>query len=382
MSSIGHDESLRERLAALRARADRHPAGTIDCYVGTPCDPVPQIVDDAVMASIAQSGPYPMSPGSIAYRDAASRWITRRFSVDIGRDGVAACVGTKEFVASLPRFLRAAQLVGAERDTVLLPSIAYPTYAVGAQLAGMRAVAVPLDDDWLLDLDVLDPDDVARAAVLWLNVPGNPTASVAPREHFETVAAWGRAHDVLVVSDECYVEFADAPHSIVETGLEGVLALHSLSKRSNFAGMRAGFYAGDPNIVARLVDVRREAGLIVPTPVQAATIAALDDDAHVQIQAQCYVDRRTFVLERLAAHGIVHCGGAMPMYLWLRESDAGRDRSGLDLAERFADAGWLLAPGSTFGAAGSPYARLALVQPDDRLHEALDRFDQLAARNP
>lgn len=372
MSGVGPGAELAQRLAALRTTAEAHPEGVVDCNIGTPCDPVPAFVTAAVTDAVAASGPYPLSAGSVALRDAARAWIDRRFGVACAPNEVAACVGTKEFVASLPHLLRAGGIVGGERDTVLFPEIAYPTYAVGAQLAGMRAVPVPLGPDWLLDLDAIDPGDAARAAVLWMNVPGNPTAATADAAHFQAVAEWGRAHGVLVVSDECYVEFAPDAHTIAEAGTTGVLALHSLSKRSNFAGMRCGFYAGDADVVAALVAIRREAGLIVATPAQAATIAALGDDAHVREQHARYERRRATVLARLAPHGIEHCGGSMPMYLWLRATDG----DGFDLAQRCASAGWLIAPGATFGEAGTPYARIALVQPDEVLHAVLDRFDR------
>ncbi len=379
MSVLGAPTALRATLDELRTLATAHPDGLIDCNLGTPCDPVPEFVTEAVRASVAKSGPYPLSIGSVEYRNAARAWVTRRFGVELGIEHVAACIGTKEFVASLPRWLRLLQRdVGGDtrssaRDTVLYPSVSYPTYAVGAQLAGCRAVPVPLDTRWLLDFDAIDTSDANRALVLWLNVPGNPTGAIAGLEYLERAAAWGREHGVLVVSDECYVEFARDAHSIVEVATHGVLALHSLSKRSNFAGMRTGFYAGDAKLVAQLSEIRREAGLIVATPVQAGAIAALGDDDHVRAQHVRYEQRREFVLARLAHHGLHHVGGPMPFYLWLRSDDAVSD--GLAIAMRCARAGWLIAPGETFGVAGTPFARIALVQSDETLRRALERFD-------
>ncbi len=358
-------------LDGLRELAARHPGGVIDCMLGTPCDAVPAFVTAAVRDAVAQSGPYPMSPGAPRLRGAAGDWINQRFATDISVEQVAACIGTKEFVASVA--LHLGLLGESSRDTVLYPSVAYPTYAVGAMFAGCRAVAVPVDDNWLLDLDAIDPDDVRRARLLWLNVPGNPTGSTADLAHFERVAEWGRRHGVVVVSDECYVDFAPEPHSILEAGSEGVLAIFSLSKRSNFAGMRAGFYAGDSQIVAGLIALRREAGMMLPTPIQAAAAAALGDHNHVQTQCKIYERRRSLCLDRLATHGIRHRGGAMPMYLWLR-SDS-NEVSGFELAEQFARAGWLVAPGAMFGSAGNDFVRIALVQPDGVLETALNRFD-------
>ena len=385
---IGAPADVRSRVEAIRAIASANPDGLIDCNLGTPCDPVPEFVRDAVAEAVAASGPYPLSAGSPAYRDAAARWIQRRLKVAIDASAIGACIGTKEFVASLPQFLGILErdtpgpIHGVVRDTVLYPEISYPTYAVGAQLAGCRAVPVHMNADWQLDLSSISADDRERALLLWINVPGNPTSATANGEVLADAAAWGREHGVLVASDECYVEFAPDAHTILENGQEGVLALHSLSKRSNFAGMRTGFYAGDATLVRKLIDLRREAGLIVPTPVQAGAVVALDDDAHVAVQCRRYEQRRVFTLQRLAAHGIEHAGGPMPFYLWLRANDAAMQRlgvrDGFDLATRFAEVGWLTAPGATFGTAGTPYTRIALVQPDDILLTALDRFD---ARN-
>ncbi len=365
--------TVRERIAAIASLANGHPDGVIDCNLGTPCDPVPSFVADAVRDAVALSGPYPLSAGSLAYREAAVRWSNATFGTSIDTANAGACVGTKEFVASIAAHLGATQ--GGDRDTILYPAVSYPTYAVGASFAGCRAVPVAFDDQWLMDFDSIDPHDAQRARILWLNIPGNPTGSVAGLDHLAKAAQWGRSHGVIVISDECYVEYAPEAHSILETGTDGVLALHSLSKRSNFAGMRCGFYLGDQEIVRPLIDLRREAGLIVPTVVQAAAISALGDDVHVREQHERYRHRRDFVLARLALHGIHHVGGPMPFYLWLRHDDPAI--GGFELAEYFARAGWLIAPGATFGAAGEPFARIALVQPDEVLHRALDRFDNV-----
>ncbi len=357
---------VRERVGALRATAQSHPNGIIDCNVGTPCDPVPDFVADAVARSVPLSGPYPLSVGSVEYRDAARAWIARCFGVDLARDSVAACVGTKEFVATLPHLLGLVDERFAARDTVLHPAVAYPTYAFGARYAGCRAVEVPLTAAWKLDLDAIDDRDADRARVLWINTPANPTGAVDSRAELERVVEWARTREILVVSDECYVQLVSGAATVLEAGGDGVLALHSLSKRSNFAGMRAGFYAGDRALVGALTDVRRDAGGIVPTPVQAAAVAVLRDDAHVEEQRARYERRRQVVIEACGHHGVVHDGGPMPFYLWLRATD-GRD--GWQLADRFARAGVLVAPGATFGAEGAGHVRLALVQPDARINE-------------
>ena len=272
---------------------------------------------------------------------------------------VGACIGTKEFVGTLPQWLK---LRRPDRDTVLYPAIAYPTYEMGAILAGCRPVPVPLTESGRLDLAAVDPGDASRALVLWANSPGNPTGAV---DDLGAVAAWARAREVPVFSDECYVEFTwqGRGRTILEHGLEGVVAVHSLSKRSNLAGARIGFYAGDPDLVHYLSEVRKHVGMMVPGPVQAAGVAALDDDAHVEVQRERYRSR----LERMAS--VLHqwSGLEIPLpaggfYLWFRAGDA------WEFTERLArEAGALLSPGDFYGAAGAEHVRVAVVQPDDRI---------------
>jgi aspartate/methionine/tyrosine aminotransferase len=226
-----------DRLDELRAVASAQPGGLVDLSIGTPCDPPPDAVVEALARSGAERG-YPPSIGTASYREGAAAWMARRLGVTVDPTHLAACVGTKELVAGIPQWLR---LRRPDRDTVLYPAISYPTYAMGATLAGCRAVPYA-------DLEAIDPADAGQALCLWVNVPGNPTGELGD---LGAAAAWGRSHGVPVLSDECYVEFTwdGPPRTILEHGLDGVLAVHSLSKRSNLAGARAGFYAGDPDLV-------------------------------------------------------------------------------------------------------------------------------------
>ncbi|MDQ1520654.1 MAG: hypothetical protein QOI55_1727 [Actinomycetota bacterium] len=358
-----------ERLDQLLAIADAVPGGVVDCSIGTPCDPVPEIVERAATKALAVSMGYPASAGGPALRAAAAAWIDRRFGVTVEPSQVGACVGTKEFVASLPHYLR---LRRPERDTVLYPAIAYPSYEMGAVLAGCRAVAVPLVREWHLDVSAISEADAQRALLLWVNEPGNPTSSVATDEQLARVAAWARAHDVVVASDECYAEFAPQPATILSAGTDAMIAVHSLSKRSNAAGLRVGFYAGDADVVDYLVETRKHAGLIVPTAMQAGAVAALGDDAHVEEQRVRYRERRALAVDGFARHGLVHDGGPMTFYAWLRATD-GAD--GWKIAQRLAKTGTLVSPGDLYGPAGADHVRVALVQPLERLQLALDRLD-------
>ncbi|HEY1737432.1 MAG TPA: aminotransferase class I/II-fold pyridoxal phosphate-dependent enzyme, partial [Acidimicrobiia bacterium] len=315
------------RLAALRDLALAHPDGLVDCTIGSPCDPVPAVAVDAAARALTRAASYPMSPGSPDFRAAWSRYFARRFSVTVDPDAIAACPGTKELIASLPNQLRAVlgETATRGRDTVLLPGLAYTTYADGAAAAGCRAVRVPVDSHWQPDLDAIAPGDAARTLLLWLNTPANPTGVAMDRAQLDAAIAWARERGIVVASDECYLDLVDGAPTALAGHRDRVLAVHSLSKRSNFAGMRAGCYAGDPRLVSELAALRRTLGLIVPTPIQAGAIAALDDHEHVLAQRTRYDGRRAAVLAAVEPCGVVHDGGAMPFYLWLRDASGADD---------------------------------------------------------
>ncbi|HEX4244079.1 MAG TPA: aminotransferase class I/II-fold pyridoxal phosphate-dependent enzyme [Acidimicrobiales bacterium] len=344
--------------------------GVVDCSIGTPNDPPPGFVIEALASSGSERG-YPASIGSAAYRRAAAGWLERRFGAQVDPDTeVAACVGTKEFVASTAQYLH---LRTPERDTVLYPAIAYPTYAMGAVLGGCRAVPVPERAGGGLDLASVGEEDAARALMLWANSPSNPTGLLTD---LGAAAAWGRARGIPVFSDECYAEFTweGPPRSILSHGLDGVIAVHSLSKRSNLAGVRAGFYAGDPDLVEFLLVVRRHAGLMVPGPVQAAAARALGDDAHVDVQRDRYRRRLTFLAQVLTGWGLPASTPAGGFYLWVPVPGGVAD-AGWGLAERLAtDGGILVSPGDLYGDDGAGFVRIAVVQPMERLEAVADRL--------
>jgi succinyldiaminopimelate transaminase len=361
-----------ERLNGAKARATERFAdrgGPVDCSIGTPCDAPLDAVLEAMATSGAERG-YPTSPGSPSYRQAAAGWMARRFGVTVEPEsGVAACVGTKEFVASTAHFLR---LRTPGRDTVLYPAVSYPTYAMGATLAGARPVSVPELPAGGLDLDAIDPADAERALLIWVNSPSNPTGLLTD---LDRAAHWGRQQGIPVLSDECYAEFTwdGLPRTILESGTEGVVAVHSLSKRSNLAGVRAGFYAGDAELVTYLLDVRRHAGLMVPGPVQAGAVVALGDDTHVDDQRQRYDERLRFLAGALSDAGLPVELPAGGFYLWVPVSD--RFADGWAACEWLADeAGLLASPGELYGPDGSGHVRVAVVQPMDRLELVVDRL--------
>jgi succinyldiaminopimelate transaminase len=354
-----------DRLTDLRATAEQLPGGCVDLSVGTPVDPPAPAVVEALATSGTERG-YPASIGSAALRDAARDWMRRRLGVEVADDEIAACIGTKELVAGLPHWLR---LRSPDRDTVLYPAVSYPSYEMGALLAGGRAVPVPVDDAWRIRLDAIADEDAARAVCLWVNTPGNPAGGL---DDLDAAAAWGRERGVPVFSDECYVEFTwDGPRrTILASGTAGVVAVHSLSKRSNLAGARVGFYAGDASLVDYLREVRKHAGLMVPGPVQAAAVAALADDAHVELQRDRYLRRLVQmqgILSQLGIEARLPGGG---FYLWAPAP--GADAWGL-AARLAADLGVLVSPGEFYGPAAADHVRLALVAPDDRLALVAER---------
>ncbi|HEX2177576.1 MAG TPA: succinyldiaminopimelate transaminase [Nocardioidaceae bacterium] len=342
-------------------RARAHPGGIVDLSIGTPVDPTPDLVQRALQDAANAPG-YPKAVGTTELRDAASGWLRRRFdAIELGRDCVIPTVGSKELVASLASHLG----LGAG-DTVVVPELAYPTYDVGARLAGCDVVAA----DGTLSLG---PRPVA---LLWLNSPANPTGRVLPAEHLRKVVRWARERGVLVVSDECYLEcgWEAEPVSVLhpdvcEGSAEGLLTVHSLSKRSNLAGYRGGFVAGDSAVVAELLEVRRHAGLLVPWPVQQAMRVALDDDAHVDEQRQRYAARRTALRAALESAGFRIDHSQAALYLW-----ASRDEPCWESIGWLAERGILAAPGDFYGRAGAQHVRVAFTATDERVAAAVDRL--------
>jgi succinyldiaminopimelate transaminase len=355
-----------DRLVELREACARHDGGVVDCSVGTPCDPAAPEVLEAMAESGAEHG-YPTSAGSESYRTSASEMLARCYGVDVATSDLAACVGTKEFVASLAGYLA---LRDPTRDTVLYPAIAYPTYAVSAQLAGLRGVSVAVIDG-RLDLDGIDEATARRALVLWVNSPSNPTGRL---DDLGRAAAFGRRFGVLVCSDECYADYTWAAPSatVLQHGADGVLAVHSLSKRSNLAGVRAGFYAGDAELVAYLRLVRQHAGLIVAGPVQAGAAVAWADDEHVVAQRARYERRLGMLGAALVAAGCDVPAPEGSFYLWAAQP--GEDDGWRIAAKLAAAAGLLVSPGELYGEDARRHVRVAVVQPDERLELACHRL--------
>jgi succinyldiaminopimelate transaminase len=351
-----------DELAPIAEKARAFPGGAVDLSVGTPVDPVPAVIQEA-LAAAANSPGYPLTAGTPALREAAAGWLARSLDVRVDPVTVLPVIGTKEFIAWLPTMLG----LGPD-DTVLYPSLAYPTYDIGARLCAAGAATV--DDVAPATLAAVP----SRPALLWVNSPSNPTGRVLPADALRDAAGWAREHGAVLASDECYIELGwdSSPVSVLHSSvrgdsLDGLLAVFSLSKRSNLAGYRAGFVTGDPALMKQLLLVGRQAGMIVPGPVQAAMAAALSDDAHAAEQKARYGARRTVLADGLTAAGFRIEHSEAGLYLWAT-------RPGLDCWAACellaAECGMLVGPGSMYGPAGRDHIRVALTVTDERVAAA------------
>ena len=351
-----------DTIAGAKARATAHPDGICDLSVGTPVDPVPEAAQRALADAAPDWAGYPTVWGTPALRAALRGYLEDRWSsVPLTDANVLPVVGTKELVALLPL-----QLGVGPGQTVVIPTTAYPTYEVGARIAGA---------------DVLATDDPAQAAaakpaLIWINSPANPHGAILDADALRAWVEAARSCGAVLASDECYGEFAwDAPaFSVLDPAinggtLDGLLAAFSLSKRSNLAGYRAGFVAGDADLVGELLAVRKHSGLMVAGPVQAVMTAMLGDTAHMAQQRERYLARRAVLRPALEAAGFRIDDSEGSLYLW---ATRGEDcRATVDwLAER----GILAAPGDFYGAAGTRHVRIALTASDERIAAAASRL--------
>jgi succinyldiaminopimelate transaminase len=352
-----------DTLGDARALAEARPDGIVNLSVGTPVDPVAPLIREALVAASAAPA-YPMTAGTPRLRGSIVAAMNRRYGVTgLTESAVLPVIGSKELIAWLPTLLG----LGAA-DLVVVPELAYPTYDVGARLARTEVLRA----DSLTQLGPQSP------ALVYLNSPSNPTGRVLGVDHLRKVVGWARERGALVVSDECYLGLGwDAqPVSVLHPSVcdedhTGLLAVHSLSKSSSLAGYRAAFVAGDRAVVAELFAVRRHAGMMVSTPVQAAMVAALDDDAHEQQQRDRYRQRREALLPAFRSAGFTVDHSEAGLYLWATRGQACRDTAGW-LAQR----GIMVAPGEFYGPAGAQHVRVALTATDERIATAVDRLSR------
>ena len=358
-----------DQLAPAKERAAAHPGGICDLSVGTPVDDTPAFIREA-LADASNAHGYPTVIGTTEVREAIVAWGKRRGMVDVGMNGVIPTIGSKEAVAWIPFLLGV-----RPGDTVLVPEVAYPTYDIGARLAGATPVAV----------DPTDPSSWPDAALVYLNSPGNPDGHVMSKDELRAVVAWARAHGAVVVSDECYAALpwsqpyvSDGVPSLLDADVcggdaRGLLVLYSLSKQSNLAGYRGALIYGDPALVAPIVSVRKHSGLMVPAPVQHAMAVALNDTEHVERQRKVYAVRRALLLEALTDAGLdVDPDTAAGLYLWV--SDPANPSDSWALVNRLAELGILVAPGDFYGTAAHGRVRMTLTATDERVAAAAKRI--------
>lgn len=360
-----------DSLTPVRERAAEYPGGAVDLTIGTPVDPVPDALQEALCERSDTPG-YPPTIGTPELRDAISGWLVRRRGV-APAPGVLPTLGSKEMVALLPAFLGL-----GEGDVVAFPEVAYPTYDVGARLAG--ATPLPLDTE-------ADPASwPAGISMLWLNSPGNPNGHVLGVEQLRAIVAWARENGVVVASDECYGELpwdvSEAPSildaRVCDGDYTGLFCLYSLSKQSNLAGYRAAFIAGDPERIAALSEVRKHGGFLMPAPVQHAMAVGLNDDRHVAAQREIYRRRRAVLQEAVAAAGLESDPHTVAgLYLWVTDPSGRVD--GWGLVRAFAELGIIVAPGDFYGVAGKGRVRISLTATDERVAEAAERMPRLPA---
>ncbi|MCX2753190.1 succinyldiaminopimelate transaminase [Gordonia sp. 4N] len=350
-----------DTIADAKATAQAHADGIVDLSVGTPVDPVPALIRDALAENSAFPG-YPTTIGIRELRQAAAESLIRRHGVtSLDESGILPVIGTKEAIAGL-----ASTFGLGPGDDVVIPEVAYPTYEVSALLAGARAVRA----DSTVALGPMNP------ALMFINSPSNPTGKVLGLDHLRKVVGWARERGTVVVSDECYLGLSWEGESlsildprVCDGDHTGLLAVHSLSKISNLASYRAGFFAGDTELIAELLAVRKHAGLIVPFPVQGAMTAALADDAHVHEQRERYAERRRLLKAAVEGAGFRVDHSEAGLYLW-----ATRDEPCRETVAWLADRGILCAPGDFYGPAGERHVRMALTATDERIGAAVARL--------
>jgi succinyldiaminopimelate transaminase len=342
-----------DALVPFGDKARAHPNGIIDLSQGTPVDPTPDFIQKA-FRDASNSPSYPFTAGTPELRTAIKNWAIQRLGAT-GDFDVLPVIGSKELVAWLPTIIEATK--------VLIPEIAYPTYRVGALLAGAQSIPVSIDaTSW------------PKADLAWLNSPSNPTGRVHSVEEIKTCIEWSRQNNSILISDECYLEFDHTAHSLSvlsQTGGDNrnILAVHSLSKRSSMAGYRAAFMIGDSQLIGRIREIRKHAGMMVPLPVQKAMTVALSDDAHVAQQRDRYNARKDAMRPALVANGFNVEYSDSGLYLWCtRNEDAWKS------VEWMANLGILVTPGSFYGQAGAQYIRVAMTATDDQIAEAVTRL--------
>jgi succinyldiaminopimelate transaminase len=352
-----------QKLKPFQAIAEQHAKGMVDLSVGSPVDPTPKIIQDAIRDSTNAPG-YPSTSGSLEFRTAVAEWFGRRRGVELTADQVMPTIGSKEFISFLPLMLGL-----GKGDVVVQPFVAYTAYVVGAALCGA---------------EIISEDDPAKwpenTKLIWINSPGNPDGRVLDVAEMKAAVVRARELGAVLASDECYAELGWGQWAetripsvldprVCEGSYENLLAIYSLSKQSNLAGYRAAFAAGPEELIKGLVNIRMHSGLIMPAPVQKAVIAALGDEEHVSAEREIYRKRREVLLEAFKAYGFEIAESQAGLYLW---ATLGEDC--WVTVKRMADLGILVVPGEFYEAGGSKYVRFSITATDEKISEGAARL--------
>lgn len=352
-----------QKLKPYQAIAEKHAKGMVDLSVGSPVDPTPQVIQDAIRDATNAPG-YPSTAGSLEFRTAVAEWFGRRRGVELTPDQVMPTIGSKEFISFLPLMLGL-----GKGDVVVQPSVAYTAYVVGAALCGA---------------EIISEDDPAKwpenTKLIWINSPGNPDGRVIDVEQMKACVKRARELGAVLASDECYAELGWGRWAeeripsvldprVCEGSYENLLAVYSLSKQSNLAGYRAAFVAGPENLIKPIVNIRMHSGLMMPAPVQKAVIAALGDEEHVAHEREIYRKRREVLLAAVKAYGFEIADSEAGLYLW---ATLGEDC--WITVTKMAELGILVVPGEFYQAQGSKYVRFSITASDEKVAEGAARL--------
>jgi succinyldiaminopimelate transaminase len=352
-----------QKLKPYQAIAEKHAKGMVDLSVGSPVDPTPKIIQDAIRDSTNAPG-YPTTGGSLEFRTAVAEWFGRRRGVELTAEQVMPTIGSKEFISFLPLMLGL-----GKGDVVIQPSVAYTAYVVGAALCGAEIISEDNPAKW-----------PKNTKLIWINSPGNPDGRVLDVAEMKAAVLRARELGAVLASDECYAELGWGHWAqtripsvldprVCEGSYENLIAIYSLSKQSNLAGYRAAFAAGPEALIKGLVNIRMHSGLIMPAPVQKAVIAALGDEEHVRVEREIYRKRREVLMEAVRAYGFEIAESQAGLYLW---ATLGEDC--WVTVKRMADLGILVVPGEFYEAGGSKYVRFSITATDEKITEGAARL--------
>lgn len=380
--AISPFQKLNDRLAGIA------PGLTpINLGLGEPQHPIPTFVGPVIAANLDLFGRYPAIRGTDAFRSTVATWLNRRYGLDESPIDAETMVlplnGSREglFFAALGARERAAEVA---RPAVLLPNPFYQAYAAGAEAAGLEIVLIDAGPEQrhLPDLSRVAPDVLARTVALYVASPTNPQGSVATLDDWRALIAAARQHDFMIFADECYSEIYRnvPPPGVLEAaasldkGFANIVTFHSLSKRSNLPGLRAGFAAGDPAFLKDWTRLRNMAAPQVPTPIQAVAVAAYSDETHVAENRALYNVKFELAREMLGVD--VPEGG---FFLWLDVGDGEEAAVRLwrDAGVRTIPGAYLCLPTTAGDNPGHSFLRVAMVQDIATTTEALRRMAQV-----